>query len=155
MADNSVHCGLHFTTLLSCTDCYIEAKKTSLATRCGILGCVIARKVGDVGLTAAFLQRVGDINMSFDSDTQTAKCCYNVTMEYLRYHGAWRHLADSVLRLRLVSLLEGERKDSELNFSTAYRFYIHAEDPEGCHYCEAWLEDCEDPVQKLCSFSLN
>ena len=102
--------------------------------------------------TAAFLQRFGDVCLIEDSDFETAKHCYEAILEFFRYLGMRRHIADCLMRLGLVYLLEGDNETAKIKLSTARRFYISAEDPEGCRYCEARLEDVRNPEPKvMCS----
>lgn len=120
-----------------------------LAIRYSILGCVMALKAGDMSFVAALVQRIGDVSILLDGDIQTARSCYEATFSYVRYQGLRRHLADCLMRLGLLHLIDGKRAEAGVKLSTARRLYAAAEDPDGCRYCDARLEDCQDPTQKV------
>ena len=136
-------------TLTTCCDCHITTAEPHLALRYAIVGCITSRKVEDMSYTVGFIQRIGDLLLTLDSDIQSARQCYEVVLEYMAFEGARRHHADCLTRLGLLSLVEGDRDAAKANLSRARKLYIASEDPEGCRYCEGRLEECTDPLPKV------
>ena len=85
-----------------------------------ILSLALARSISDDSLIAASLQRLGDIFMITHKDLSSANGCYRITMEIMKTASARRHVADCVLRLGILLLLEGKVADAKQKFTKTH-----------------------------------
>ena len=114
-----------------------------------ILSLAFARILSDGSRVAAVVQRLGDLFLMADKIFQSATACYQRTLEVMRNAGARQHVADCVLRLGIVLLLEGQVAEAKRKLTNSRRIYKLAEDAQGYGYCECILAECEVEGQKV------
>ena len=115
-----------------------------------IVGLIIAIKSSDEQCVSAGFQRLGDLFLITDKDYASAISCYQASLDLITYIGVRRHIADCLLRLGVVLLLEGRVTEARRKLTASRRFYAAAEDPQGYQYCEAILEECSIDGPKAC-----
>ena|ERR1700761_3816015 len=116
-----------------------------------ILSLVMAKSISDASLIGASVQRLGDFFLMADKDFATATACYHTALEQMKNDGARRHVADCVLRLGIVLLLEGKVGKAKRKVTNSRRIYELAADAQGCSYCEGILAECEVEGPKVSS----
>ena len=108
-----------------------------------ILSLLIAKSISDDSFVAAGVQRLGDFFLMTDGDFLSAEACYEMTMQVMKNAGKRGNVADCVLRLGIILLLEGKVQDAKHKLTNSRRIYELAEDSQGHSYCEVVLAQCE------------
>ena len=89
----------HLAPLLIYADYHISGLFPRQAVGYSASGCIVATRILDVSLTAAFLQKFGGIRLILEADIVMAKRCYEIILEYLTPQGALRHIGNYLMRL--------------------------------------------------------
>ena len=108
-----------------------------------IICLLLARRISEDSVLAAGLQRLGDLYLMIDEDLLSAAGCYETSMSVMKIVGARRHVADCVLRLGILLLLEGKVAEAKRKCANSRRIYELAENSQGCNYCDAILAECD------------
>ena len=83
------------------------------------------------------------MSLKRENDLTTSTVCYQTALEINQSDGTRRHVADCLLRLGIVLLLDGKIEEAKSMLMKTKRWYEGAEDVQGFQYTETILAECE------------
>jgi tetratricopeptide (TPR) repeat protein len=125
-------------------DTLLRAGAIEDARTCYISSLVICRSNASLLGSAQSIMRIGDMFYATAVDEEglkTAKSCYEVTFELIKYLGVNRHLAECLYRRSMIAWREADGDKAIQMLKLALTFFERGEDPRGLEYARiAWQQ---------------